>query len=83
MEEHRGKYSLSGAELQSAAQDAVRRIQGRVGDHGAGHLSVALVEERAGAVSIAAGGGEVSVVPEQQGEAAAPGAIGTTKPVRG
>jgi hypothetical protein len=53
------------AELQEAARDSVRMIQARLVDADAGRLSVAPLDETAGAVSVASEGGEVSLAPDR------------------
>ena len=48
-------------ELHRVAQDAIRKIQSRLGDAEAGRVSVSKVESLAGGVSLASEGGELSV----------------------
>jgi HEAT repeat protein len=62
------KGLLGDAELRQAAQDAVRRIQGSLGDVEAGRVSVVKVEDVAGALSLTADGGELSLPPEKKRE---------------
>ena len=59
---------LGDDKVREAAQDAVRRIQLRLGDAEAGRVSIAKVEDVAGAVSVAADGGELSLPPEKKRE---------------
>jgi len=56
---------LLGGELQESARDAVRRIQGRLGDVEAGALAV--VEDQGGALSLPAEEGTVAVVEDAAG----------------
>jgi HEAT repeat protein len=60
------KGLLGNADLHKAARDSIRRIQSRLGDAEAGRVSVASVDEAAGAVSLAAGGGEVSLAQSEE-----------------
>jgi hypothetical protein len=53
-------------DLRAAALDSIRRIQGRLGDVDGGRVSVAKVEEVAGAVSISTEGGELSLAKAQE-----------------
>jgi len=59
---------LGDDKVREAAQDAVRRIQLRLGDAEAGRVSIAKVEDVAGAVSLAADGGELSLPPDKERE---------------
>jgi hypothetical protein len=62
------KELLGALGLRAAALDAVRSIQARLGDAEAGRVSVAKVEDVAGAVSLAADGGELSLPPDKERE---------------
>jgi hypothetical protein len=63
-----------GSEVRKAAEDSIRRIQGRLGDVEGGRLSVAKVEDVAGAVSLPSEGGELSVANKADGAAVEGGA---------
>jgi HEAT repeat protein len=55
-------------ESHQAAKSAIRQIQSRLGNVKAGWISVAPIDERAGAVSVAPASGEVSLAPRDDVE---------------
>jgi hypothetical protein len=61
-----GKGLLGNPKLREVSRDAICRIQSRLGDAEAGRVSLASVDEAAGAVSLSAGGGEISLSPGEE-----------------
>jgi HEAT repeat protein len=57
---------LADARCKELARDAVRRIQGRLGDAAAGQLSLTEHADQAGGLSVAPGGGELSIAPSDK-----------------